>query len=112
MEGDIMAYKLNLDVETIYNTEFPIEFKGYSPTVVDSVLDQVMEDYETFQSIAKQLTDRIGELEAQNAALRAKLIEAEGKAKALEESSTANVSNVDILKRISRLEQEVFNNKR
>ncbi|MCI5773865.1 MAG: DivIVA domain-containing protein [Erysipelotrichaceae bacterium] len=107
-----MTNKLNLDIHTILDTQFNIDFKGYSPKDVDAFLDLVMEDYETYQNISAQLNERVSELERTNASLRAKLIELEAKARSYEESSSANISNVDILKRISRLEQEVYGNKR
>ena len=46
-----MERNLNLDVDTIVNKEFSIEFKGYSPIEVDSFLDKIVQDYDTFQKI-------------------------------------------------------------
>lgn len=107
-----MTNKLNLDIHTILDTQFNIDFKGYSPKDVDAFLDLVMEDYETYQNISAQLNERVSELERTNASLRAKLIELEAKTRSYEESAGANINNVDILKRLSRLEQEVYGNKR
>ncbi len=107
-----MTNKLNLDIHTILDTQFNIDFKGYSPKDVDAFLDLVMEDYETYQNISAQLNERVSELERTNASLRAKLIELEAKTRSYEESASSNINNVDILKRLSRLEQEVYGNKR
>ncbi len=107
-----MTNKLNLDIHTILDTQFNIDFKGYSPKDVDAFLDLVMEDYETYQNISAQLNERVSELERTNASLRAKLIELEAKTRSYEENAGTNISNVDILKRLSRLEQEVYGNKR
>ena len=104
-----MSKKLNLYIQTILDTEFNIDFKGYSAKDVDAFLDLVMEDYETYQTISEHQNDKIAELERTNASLRAKLIELDAKVRSYEENNTNNVSNVDILKRLSRLEQEVFN---
>ena len=104
-----MSKKLNLDIQTILDTEFNIDFKGYSAKDVDAFLDLVMEDYETYQTISEHQNDKIAELERTIASLRAKLIELDAKVRSYEENNTNNVSNVDILKRLSRLEQEVFN---
>ena len=51
-------------------------------------------------------------MERTNASLRAKLIEVEGKIKAQEDLDpiSQGASNVDILKRLSRLERQVFSN--
>ena len=58
------------------------------------------------------LTKKAEELERTNASLRAKLIEVEGKMKAQEDLDpiSQGASNVDILKRLSRLERQVFSN--
>lgn len=104
-----MSNKLNLEVQALVDKEFNIDFKGYSAREVDGFLDLVIEDYQTYQAVLSELNEKISELERTNASLRAKLIEAEGKARVFED--TGSNSNVDIIKRLSRLEQEVFNRK-
>jgi DivIVA domain-containing protein len=107
----IMAGKVNLDIQTILDKEFNIDFKGYNATEVDSFLDLVIQDYQTYQDNSKELNEKIAELERTNASLRAKLIEVEGKTRALEANPTPaqqGAANVDILKRLSRLEEQVF----
>ena len=106
-----MAGKENLDIQTILDKEFNIDFKGYNAAEVDAFLDLVIQDYETYQSITSDLNEKIAELERTNASLRAKLIEVEGRTRALEANPTVSqqgAANVDILKRLSRLEEEVF----
>ncbi len=108
-----MAGKVNLDLQTILDKEFNIDFKGYNAEEVDAFLDLVMEDYQTYQDITADLNSKIQELERTNASLRAKLIEEEGKTRALQAQPTAastGAANVDILKRLSRLEEQVFEN--
>lgn len=103
-----MANKLNLDIQGILDKQFNIDFKGYAATEVDSFLDLVLEDYESFQEIAKSLHERVTELEQVNATLRAQVIELEGKARGNDDGGQS-VSQLDLLKRISRLEQAVYN---
>ncbi len=106
-----MAGKLNLDIQTILDKEFNIDFKGYNATEVDGFLDLVIQDYQTCQENAEQLSDKIAELERTNASLRAKLIEVEGRTRAMEANPTPaqqGAANVDILKRLSRLEEQVL----
>lgn len=106
-----MAGKVNLDIQTILDKEFNIDFKGYNATEVDAFLDLVIQDYQTYQEITGNLNQKIAELERTNASLRAKLIEVEGRTRALEANPTPaqqGASNIDILKRLSRLEEEVF----
>ena len=106
-----MAGKVNLDIQTILDKEFNIDFKGYNATEVDSFLDLIIQDYQTYQDITGELNQKIVELERTNASLRAKLIEVEGKTRALEANpspAAQGANNVDILKRLSRLEEEVI----
>lgn len=108
-----MAGKVNLDIQTILDKEFEIDFKGYSSDDVDSFLDLVMEDYQTYQEITAELNQKIAELERTNTSLRAKLIEEEGKSRAMEQAAAATpaaqgAANVDILKRLSRLEEMIY----
>jgi DivIVA domain-containing protein len=107
-----MADKLNLDPESIVNKEFAIDFKGYNPDQVDHMLDQVIEDYQTYDAKVRELNSKIEELTRTNASLRAKLIDVQGKVKAHEDDDPmlSGSSNVDILKRLSRLEEQVFDN--
>lgn len=108
-----MAEKINLDPQTIVDMEFDIDFKGYNPEQVDKMLDQIIQDYQTYQKMTANLRQKITDLERTNASLRAKLIEVEGKAKAAESDDPiqAAAANVDILKRLSRLEKQVFADK-
>ena len=110
-----MADKLILDPQTIVDTEFDIDFKGYDPEQVDLLLDSVIKDYQTYQKMIRVRNQKIEDLEKTNASLRAKLIELEGKMKAQEDTVydpyAGGASNVDILKRLSRLEKQVFDTK-
>ena len=105
-----MASKLNLDPQTIVDKEFDVDFKGYNPDQVDHMLDQVIQDYQTYQDMIAEYSRRLADLERTNASLRAKLIELEGKARAGLDADPmlSGSSNIDILKRLSRLEQKVF----
>ena len=105
-----MAEKANLDIQMILDKEFNVDFKGYNATEVDSFLDLVIQDYQMYQERVSTLSEKNAELERMNASLRAKLIELEGRTKALSEGTPQ--TNIDILKRISRLEEQVFENKK
>ena len=108
-----MAEKINLDPQAIVDKEFDIDFKGYNPEQVDKMLDLIIQDYQTYQKLVTNLRQKITDLERINASLRAKLIEVEGKVKAAEATDpiSAGAGNVDILKRLSRLEKQVFADK-
>ena len=112
-EANHMADKLILDPQAILEKEFDIDFKGYNPEQVDLLLDSVIKDYQTYQKMIRIRNQKIEDLEKTNASLRAKLIEVEGRMKAQEDAREqyGASSNVDILKRLSRLEKQVFDTK-
>ncbi|MFI3284889.1 MAG: DivIVA domain-containing protein [Erysipelotrichaceae bacterium] len=98
--------KLNLSEEMILEKSFNIDFKGYSPLEVDSFLDMILEDYQSYNEIIRLLEGEVENLKRQNAFVKAENMELVSKQK-VNENTTA-FSSVDLLKRISRLEKEVF----
>ena len=107
-----MAKPFNLDPVAIVEKRFDIDFKGYNADQVDGFFDLVIQDYQTYDRLLQQANEQLQDLERTNASLRAKLIEVEGKIKAQEDLDpiSQGASNVDILKRLSRLERQVFSN--
>jgi len=115
-----MERNINLDIDTIFNKEFSVDFKGYSTVEVDQFLDLVAQDYDSFDKKIIELKEKVEYYEDATDNLKARIIDLETKlAKAEEEKANssvnsapvANLSQVDILRRIARLEQEVFNRK-
>lgn len=106
-----MPDKLHLSPLDIVNKKFSIDFKGYDSNEVDHMLDQVIEDYQIYQDMVDSLQAKVNDLEKTNALLRAKMVELEGKERAIEDANPMlqGANNVDILKRLSKLENEVFN---
>ena len=100
--------KLNLTPEEILNTEFNVDFKGYSASEVDAFLDLILEDYQKTEDNIQELLDLIASLQEDIRKLKAENVELEGKQRAFDLSNTTSYSSVDILKRISRLEEEVY----
>ena len=101
--------KLNLTPEEILNKEFETDFKGYNADQVDLFLDEVLEDYQKMEDNVQQLLDAVATLQEQIKELKAKNIELEGRKMAFDLSNTTSYSSVDVLKRISRLEEIVYN---
>ena len=100
--------KLNLTPEEICNMEFPADFKGYDPAQVDSLLDLIMEDYEIMEENMQELLDCIASLQNELKEVKAENEDLAGQKRAFDLSHTTNYSSVDLLKRISRLEQIVL----
>lgn len=106
-----MANPFNLDPLAIVEKRFDIDFQGYNADQVDGFFDLVIKDYQTYERLLQEAKDQIQDLERTNASLRAKQIELESRLKIQEESEDnlpTGMANVDILKRLSRLEQAVF----
>jgi DivIVA domain-containing protein len=98
-----------LNEQTILNKDFNVEFKGYSMLEVDSFLDQIILDYQYFSFELQKSREIILTLQQQNALLQSRLIEAQGKTDALLNTESNNSNQVDLLKRLAKLEQEVYN---
>lgn len=103
--------KLNLTVEDILNKEFKVDFKGYYAKEVDEFLDLILEDYQIAEENFLELKTKIEELETELKNSNDKILELEGRQKVLDLSNTTSYSSVDLLKRVSRLEEEIFNKK-
>ena len=97
----------------IFDQDFKREVRGYNKDEVNEFLDDVIKDYETYAALVKELRE-------ENARLREELAQ-----KAQETPQTPQTSpiastatqdfpqvttatNFDILKRLNRLEKEVF----
>ena len=100
--------KLNLTPDEILEKQFQIDFKGYSAAEVDSFLDLILEDYQRTEDNVQELLDTIAELQSEIRELNAQILELQGRQKAFDLSNTTSYSSVDILKRISRLEEQLL----
>lgn len=89
----------------IFEQEFGREVRGYSKVEVDEFLDDVIKDYETYAALDKSLRQEIAELKEE---LSRKPESAPVQAEPLEMTATTSMTNFDILKRLNRLEKEVF----
>ncbi|CAM5181764.1 DivIVA domain-containing protein OS=Ureibacillus acetophenoni OX=614649 GN=SAMN05877842_103287 PE=4 SV=1 [Ureibacillus acetophenoni] len=94
-----MEIKLNSKI--ILEKEFKKVMKGYSVDQVDQFLDQIMEDYDTFEKI-------LSELRAENTRLREEL---QNTTRRSQPTPSVGNTNFDILKRLSNLEKHVFGSK-
>ena len=101
-----MEKRFKLSVEDVLEKQFNIDFKGYSSGEVDEFLDLVIADYQQPNHPLEELGDHLQEYERQINTLKAKVVELEGKQGLSTTENSGN--NLDILKRLSRLENEVF----
>ena len=89
----------------IFEQEFGREVRGYSKVEVDEFLDDVIKDYETYAALVKSLRQEIAELKEE---LSRKPQQTPIQTESVEVSGAASMTNFDILKRLNRLEKEVF----
>ena len=100
--------KILLTGKDILEQDFKIDARGYRPQEVDKFLDMVMCDYSEFNSTIKRLKNDLNEAIRDNERLRAEIRNMKTKLDVISDNSTRNVTNVDLLKRISELEKVVY----
>ncbi|EFW88188.1 cell division regulator GpsB [Streptococcus equinus] len=92
----------------IFEQEFKTSMRGYDKQEVDEFLDDVIKDYESYISQVQELRTENEKLKQQLAA-KPKVPSAPFVAPQADHAHVAQTAtNFDILKRISRLEKEVF----
>ena len=100
-----------LTPENILNKEFKIDARGYRPQEVDKFLDMVIRDYTEYKSIIKRLDRNLKDTIEDNRKLQQEIrsLKEQLLIKTNEENSnTRQITNLDIIKRISQLEKVVF----
>ncbi|MET1012904.1 MAG: cell division regulator GpsB [Paenisporosarcina sp.] len=94
-----METKLNS--KDILEKEFKTGLRGYNQDDVDQFLDDIIQDYETFEKT-------IASLKAENKRLHEELLDTPRRQVS---SPSTGSTNFDILKRLSNLEKHVFGSK-
>ena len=89
----------------IFEQEFGREVRGYSRAEVDEFLDDVIKDYETYAALVKSLRQEIADLKEE---LSRRPQAAPTQPDSIEVAASTSMTNFDILKRLNRLEKEVF----
>ncbi|NLC33921.1 MAG: DivIVA domain-containing protein [Erysipelothrix sp.] len=102
-----MNENLKLNAEKIFNKNFSVDFQGYTPQEVDSFLDVVIQDYQVIEKVINEKSDENRKLKYTVATLEAEIIEL--KAKLVITETPSDTGNLDILKRLARLEEIILN---
>lgn len=102
------ADKIVLSPGEILDKEFKIDARGYRPQEVDKFLDLVINDYNEFITLVKRLKKEIAIISDENTKLKNELRRIKANIEAANETGTGNVSNVDLLRRLSQLEKVVY----
>lgn len=101
--------KIELTPQDILEKEFKIDTRGYRLKEVDQYLDVIINDYEKFYSIIndleKEKADLLGEIMNLKQEIRNMKMNAEI---ARNNTDIPEVTNVDLLRRLSKLEKMVY----
>ena len=112
-----MLKKLTLSSEEIVNKDFSLQYKGYVPQEVDAFLDEVVKNYEIIEEIREYYETQNKALQKTNSVLRSKIDDLETKLE-MEKSKNNSIekvdstSNLDLIKKIAKLESELFQTKK
>ena len=99
-----------LTPDMILNWDFKVDARGYRPQEVDKVLDMVINDYYAYNKKIKDLEVKIGEMNNEILDLKYKLRTAKANMDIVK-NSEKEVTNVDLLRRISQLEKIIYGDK-
>ena len=103
--------KIYLTPQDILNKEFKKDTMGYRPQEVDKFLDAIIRDYEEFLKIIKEVESDKKELIEDNIKLKQEIRNLKTKLEVLKESSHSEVSNADLLRRLSNLEKIIYSDR-
>ncbi|MBR1718634.1 MAG: cell division regulator GpsB [Bacilli bacterium] len=100
--------RILLTCKDILEKEFKIDTRGYRPQEVDKFLDAIIRDYEEFLKIIKEIENDKKDLIEDNIKLKQEVRNLRTKLEVLKESSHSEVSNADLLRRLSNLEKIIY----
>lgn len=106
----MLQERLLLTPKDILEKEFKIDTRGYRPQEVDKFLDAIISDYEEMISVVRDLEKEKKTLIDENIRLKQEVRNARTKLDVLKESGNNDVSNADLLRRLSSLEKIVYGN--
>jgi DivIVA domain-containing protein len=102
-----VSKEILLNPEMLYNWDFKVDARGYRPQEVDKVLDMVISDYNAYNSMIREKDRQINALNNQILELKQKLRNAKANMDIVK-NSERQVTNVDLLRRISELEKIIY----
>ena len=91
----------------LYNWDFKVDARGQRPQEVDKVHDMVISDYNAYNSMIREKDRQIDALNNQILELKQKLRNAKANMDIVK-NSERQVTNVDLLRRISELEKIIY----
>lgn len=99
--------RIALTPQDIFEKDFKIDTRGYRLQEVDKYLDQIIRDYSEFLNIIKELKIENKELSNENLNLKHELRNLKANIDIVKKSEK-EITNVDILRRLSQLEKYIY----
>ena len=99
--------KIALTMQNILEKEFKVDARGYRMQEVDQFLDIIIRDYNEYNNIIKGLIEGKKSLEMENADLKQEVRDLKSTIDTLK-SGEKEITNVDLLRRISQLEKIIL----
>ena len=103
MEND----KISLTMQDILEKDFKIDARGYRMQEVDQFLDIIIRDYNEYNSVVARLTEENRQLLEENRALKQEVRSLNSSIETVK-GGEKEVTNVDLLRRISKLEKIIL----
>ena len=99
--------RVTLTMQNILEKEFKVDARGYRMQEVDQFLDIIIRDYNEYNNIIKELLDNKKSLIDENAMLKQEVRDLKSTIDTLK-SEEKEITNVDLLRRISQLEKIIL----
>ena len=103
-----MNDRITLTMQDILEKEFKIDARGYRPQEVDKFLDIIINDYEQFYTMINDLEKEKADLLGEIMKLKQELRKAKTSAEIAKNNEVPEITNVDLLRRLSNLEKMVY----
>lgn len=100
--------KISLTPQDILEKDFKIDTRGYRLKEVDQFLDTIIGDYEQFFNIIKENEREKEELLEQIMSLKQEIRNLKMSLEIAKETDSKEVTNVDVMRRLSQLEKIVY----
>ena len=99
--------KIALTMQSILEKEFKVDARGYRMQEVDQFLDIIIRDYNEYNNIINNLIDEKKALALENSELKQEVRDLKLTMNSLK-TSEKEITNVDLLRRISQLEKIIL----
>ena len=109
-----MSKNLNFSSQSLLDKQFKHSEQGYDPLEVDTVLDQIIEDYKELESLVSKnntLTEQITQLRKEIQSLQTELEKERKRVKYLpKDQKEYHIDNYELLLRVGKLEKIIQEN--